>query len=99
MRSVLRAAVAVSLFYLAGCCTAPKLAVSALSQAWDDGTAASIKPYAVAGVMADPLLGDEPGLTEEEKVARKEAKARRLRTIEEFGLTLKALGENSNAAQ
>ena len=97
MRSVLRAAVAVALLSFSGCCTAPKFAVDSLVAAWDDGTAASIKPYAVAGVQADPSLREEPGLPEAERIARSEAKARRLRTIEEFGALLKEL--QTNAAQ
>lgn len=96
MRSVLRTALAVALVSLAGCCQTNKFAADSLAAAWDDGPA-SIKPYAVAGVEADPSLRDDPALAEADRVARKEAKARRLRTIEEFGALIKEL--QTNAAQ
>jgi hypothetical protein len=87
MRSVLRSAVAVALL-ACGCCGPSKFAADSLIETWDSPEV-SIKRYAEAGVAADPALKDDPTLPASERAERTQARERRLRTIEEFGLLLK----------
>lgn len=93
----MRAFPVVLVLLAAGCCAPQKFAAESLVVAWEgevDGMG-SIRKYAEAGVAADPLLADDPALTPEDRQTRAQAKARRLRTIEEFGLTLKESAVNA----
>ena len=85
MRALLMVVLIVS---AAGCCAPHKFASDAMVEAWD-GPGQNIRTYAEAGVACDPLLADDPALTDADRTARAAARERRLRTIEEFGLTLK----------
>jgi hypothetical protein len=62
--------------------------MDAMAAIWDSPDV-SIKRYAEAGVECDPLIKDDPALPPAERAERTEARKRRLRAIEEFGLTLK----------
>jgi len=88
MRSVLRSAVAAALLVVSGCCGPSKFAADSLIETWDSPDV-SIKRYAEAGVAADVILKDDPALPASERAERTQARERRLRTIEEFGLLLK----------
>lgn len=90
MRSVMRAVLAGALL-VAGCCAPNKAAVDALSATWDDGTPESIRPYAAAGIECDPALREDLDLPEADREARRQARARRLRVLEEFTALLKEL--------